>query len=71
MHVVYCCRTIYTQMSAMFVQQGNLMQRNMTWIDGSTVLIPSASMSIFNTVSIILLVGGVQGSNGETQLLKS
>eukprot|EP00798_Chlamydomonas_sp_ICE-L_P031614 gene31614-6810_t len=49
-------RTIYTQMSSMFVQQGNVMDRSMIWFDGSTVRLPAASMSIFNTVSIIVLI---------------
>ncbi|KAG2425090.1 hypothetical protein HXX76_013999 [Chlamydomonas incerta] len=53
--------TIYTQMGSFFVQQGNLMARDvaMTLPGVShpvTLHIPSASMSLFNTLSIILLI---------------
>ena len=52
----HTCRTIYTQMSSMFVTQGSVMQRDIPWGD-STVKVPSASMAVFNTVAIIVLVG--------------
>ncbi|KAF5831125.1 POT family-domain-containing protein [Dunaliella salina] len=48
--------TIYTQMGTLFVQQGNLMDRAMSVPGGDHINIPSASMSIFNTLSIILLI---------------
>eukprot|EP00798_Chlamydomonas_sp_ICE-L_P012247 gene12248-15388_t len=44
------------EMSSMFVQQGNLMDRTMPWFNGQTATMPAASMSIFNTVSIIVLI---------------
>ncbi len=48
-------------MGSFFVQQGNLMARDvplrLPWAARSTVLhVPSASMSLFNTLSIILLI---------------
>ncbi|KAG2452163.1 hypothetical protein HYH02_003195 [Chlamydomonas schloesseri] len=53
--------TIYTQMGSFFVQQGNLMSRdfalNVPGVSHPVTLhIPSASMSLFNTLSIILLI---------------
>ena len=42
-------------MSSMFVTQGSAMQRNVVW-DGVDVKVPSASMAVFNTVAIIVLV---------------
>jgi len=47
--------TIYTQMGTLFVQQGTLMAREFSW-KGQTLVIPSASMSTFNTLSIIVLI---------------
>ncbi|KAJ4835677.1 hypothetical protein Tsubulata_036467, partial [Turnera subulata] len=41
--------TVYTQMSTMFVLQGNTMDQHM----GPTFTIPSASLSLFDTVSVI------------------
>lgn len=46
-------------MSSMFVNQGNVMQRQLVW-NGSVMRVPSASMAVFNTVSIIVLVGEVE-----------
>ncbi|KAG2488532.1 hypothetical protein HYH03_012852 [Edaphochlamys debaryana] len=56
--------TIYTQMGSFFVQQGNLMDRTVhlpytvtpARPNGLTFVVPSASMSLFNTVSIIALI---------------
>ncbi|GLC42322.1 hypothetical protein PLESTB_000659700 [Pleodorina starrii] len=58
--------TIYTQMGSFFVQQGNLMARDVVLpsFSGSgsgsgsswTFHVPSASMSLFNTLSIIVLI---------------
>ncbi|EFJ40034.1 hypothetical protein VOLCADRAFT_70090, partial [Volvox carteri f. nagariensis] len=49
--------TIYTQMGSFFVQQGNLMAREVVLPFTSTHFhVPSASMSLFNTLSIILLI---------------
>lgn len=42
-------------MGTLFVQQGTLMARDLTW-RGQTLTIPSASMSTFNTLSIIVLI---------------
>jgi len=47
--------TIYTQMGSFFVQQGNLMDRTIRR-NGDSFRIPSASMSLFNTLSIIVLI---------------
>lgn len=47
--------TIYTQMSVMFVSQGSLMRREFDW-HGSTIHIPAASMAVFNTIAIIVLI---------------
>mmetsp|Transcript_42146 Transcript_42146/g.126167 ORF Transcript_42146/g.126167 Transcript_42146/m.126167 type:complete len:627 (+) Transcript_42146:727-2607(+) len=47
--------TIYTQMGAMFVNQGNIMNRDVK-LGSSTVTMPAASMAVFNTISIILLI---------------
>ena len=52
-------RTIYTQMGSFFVQQGSLMSRDVPLPDaagGGKLHVPSASMSLFNTLSIILLI---------------
>ncbi|GIL61727.1 hypothetical protein Vafri_16126 [Volvox africanus] len=49
--------TIYTQMSSFFVQQGNLMARDVILPGTKTHFhVPSASMSLFNTLSIIILI---------------
>ena len=57
-------RTIYTQMSSMFVTQGSVMKRDVVW-QGCEIKVPSASMAVFNTVAIIVLVGfGVAGMKG-------
>uniref|UniRef100_A0A7R9VQN8 Uncharacterized protein n=1 Tax=Chlamydomonas euryale TaxID=1486919 RepID=A0A7R9VQN8_9CHLO len=56
--VFFCCIlywTIYTQMSAMFVTQGNNMHRSFEW-NGQGFKIPAASMAVFNTVAIIALI---------------
>ncbi|GAX73014.1 hypothetical protein CEUSTIGMA_g466.t1 [Chlamydomonas eustigma] len=47
--------TIYTQMSSMFVAQGSVMQRDFV-LAGTSVHVPSASMAVFNTVAVILLI---------------
>ncbi|GLI71059.1 hypothetical protein VaNZ11_015975 [Volvox africanus] len=49
--------TIYTQMGSFFVQQGNLMARDVI-LPGTQkhFHVPSASMSLFNTLSIIVLI---------------
>ncbi|KXZ50431.1 hypothetical protein GPECTOR_16g605 [Gonium pectorale] len=51
--------TIYTQMGSFFVQQGNLMARELQLpgaLGGGSFTVPSASMSLFNTLSIIALI---------------
>ncbi|KAG1657319.1 hypothetical protein FOA52_008047 [Chlamydomonas sp. UWO 241] len=56
--VFFCCIlywTIYTQMSAMFVTQGNSMHRTVDW-GGRLFKIPAASMAVFNTIAIIVLI---------------
>ncbi|CAL5228309.1 g11415 [Coccomyxa viridis] len=45
--------TIYSQMGSFFVMQGANMDRNMF---GGRFVIPSASLSLFNTISIIALI---------------
>jgi peptide/histidine transporter 3/4 len=47
--------TIYTQMSVMFVTQGGMMRRQFDW-DGDEIHVPAASMAVFNTVAIIMLI---------------
>lgn len=44
--------TVYSQMSTMFVQQGGLMNTSM----GPNFKIPAASLSIFDTLSVIVCV---------------
>ncbi|MEW5319134.1 MAG: hypothetical protein WDW38_010304 [Sanguina aurantia] len=48
--------TIYTMMGMFFVQQGTIMARDITLPGGQTFELPSASMSLFNTASIIALI---------------
>ena len=42
-------------MSSMFVTQVSEMKRDVVW-NGCDIRVPSASMAVFNTVSIIVLV---------------
>lgn len=54
-------RTIYGQMGTMFIQQGSLMDNRIPLPsvfggDGAALYIPSATMALFNTGAIILLV---------------
>lgn len=43
-------------MGMFFVQQGTIMARDITLPGGQTFELPSASMSLFNTASIIALI---------------
>lgn len=43
-------------MGTLFVQQGSLMARTFSWGGGAPFTIPAASMSTFNTLSILLLI---------------
>jgi peptide/histidine transporter 3/4 len=50
-------RTIYAMMGTMFIQQGSLMDNRVALPGtGITLRIPAATMALFNTGAIILLV---------------
>lgn len=46
---------VYTQMSSVFVLQGQHMNRNIDWGLGEFV-IPAASLTMFNTIAIVVLI---------------
>lgn len=47
--------TIYCQMSSVFVMQGQELDRDIPWGSG-TINIPAASLNVFDTISIVVLI---------------